>query len=249
VTIRVVLVDDAAEIRQLVRTALRFRGVFTVVGEAQDGAEALEVVEQLQPDIVVLDLGLPDLAGQEVLSGLRARSPQSKVVIFSGTMPAEAGEIVRRVEGYALKDTELDYLVELLETLGSAPAGQTAVHLPALLTSAGTARAFTRETLAGWKVTDVIDDTLLVVTELVNNAVMHARSECHLRLSVNSTAVRVEVIDRSAQTPEPLTPSSTRDHGRGLHLVDALTAAWGVEPVDDSSKMVWAELRRGEAVS
>jgi CheY-like chemotaxis protein len=244
VAIRVVLVDDVAEIRQLVRTALRFRGAFAVVGEASDGVEALDVVEQHQPDIVVLDIGLPDIAGQEVLTGLRERSPQSKVVIFSGTMPAEAGEIAGWVEGYALKDNELDYLVELLETLGREPAGQTAVHLPALLTSAGTARAFTRETLAEWNITDVVDDTLLVVTELVNNAVTHARSECHLRLSVNATAVRVEVIDRSAATPEPLTPSSTRDHGRGLHLVDAVTAAWGVERVDDSSKMVWAELRR-----
>ena len=239
-----VLVDDVAEIRQLVRTALRFRGVFSVVGEASDGVQALEVVQREQPDVVVLDIGLPDLAGQEVLSGLRARSPQSKVVIFSGTQPADVGEIARNVEGYALKDTELDYLVELLETLGREPAGQTAMHLPALITSATTARAFTRETLAGWHVTDVVDDTLLVVTELVNNAVTHAQSECHLRLSVNATAVRVEVIDRSTETPEPLAPSSTRDHGRGLHLVDALTAAWGVERVDESSKMVWAELRR-----
>ena len=242
--IRVVLVDDVAEIRQLVRTALRFRGVFSVVGEASDGAGALEVAEREQPDVVVLDIGLPDLAGQDVLTGLRERSPQSKVVIFSGMQPADAGEIARRVEGYALKDNELDYLVELLEKLGSAPAGQTAMHLPALLTSANTARAFTREALAEWNITDVVDDTLLVVTELVNNAVTHAQSECHLRLSVNATAVRVEVIDRSTETPEPLAPSSTRDHGRGLHLVDALTAAWGVERVDDSSKMVWAELRR-----
>ncbi len=242
--IRVVLVDDVAEIRQLVRTALRFRGVFSVVGEASDGLEALDVVSQHQPDIVVLDIGLPDIAGQEVLTGLRERSPQSKVVIFSGTMPAEAGEIAGRVEGYALKDNDLDYLVELLETLGREPAGQTALHLPADLTSASAARAFTRESLAEWNVTDVVDDTLLVVTELVNNAVTHARSECHLRLSVNATAVRVEVIDRSAETPEPLAPSNTRDHGRGLHLVDAVTAAWGVERVDDTSKMVWAELRR-----
>jgi CheY-like chemotaxis protein len=244
VAVRVLLVDDVAEVRQLVRTALRFRGLFTVIGEAADGKKAIELAEELQPDIVVLDIGLPDIAGQEVLTRLRAGAPDMKVIVFSGTDPRDAGNIAARVEGYALKDNQLDYLVELLETVGRQPAGQTAVHLPADLESPGRARAFTRDILADWDVTEIVDDVLLVVTELVNNAVTHAASDCHLRLSVSPISLRVEVIDRSAKTPEPLPPSPTRDHGRGLHLVDAVTAAWGVEPVASGEKMVWAELLR-----
>jgi len=87
-------------------------------------------------------------------------------------------------------------------------------------------------------------DALVVVTELVNNAVTHAHGPCELRISSGPRALRVEVADRGAGTPEPLLPSATRNHGRGLHLVDALTAAWGIEPSADGRKVVWAELLR-----
>lgn len=55
----VMLVDDVVEVRRLVRTALRLRGGFEVVAEANDGAEAVRLAEALHPDIVVLDLGYP----------------------------------------------------------------------------------------------------------------------------------------------------------------------------------------------
>ena len=82
--IRVLLVDDVVDVRRLLRTALRFRGGFEVIGEASDGGEAVQLADSLRPDVVVLDLGLPDIAGREVLSRIRERSPQSKVVVFSG---------------------------------------------------------------------------------------------------------------------------------------------------------------------
>ena len=242
--IRVLLVDDAPEIRRLVRTALRFCGVFTIAGEAADGAEAIALAKTARPDIVVLDIGLPDLAGQEVLTRVRERAPSARVVVFSGTPPHDSAGIDARVDGYVLKDSQLDFLVELLERLGRERTGQTAIHLAAVPASAGEARAFTRAALRTWDVLDVVDDVLVVVSELVSNAVTHAQTECELRLSVSPVSLRVEVVDGGGGTPDPLTPSTTRDHGRGLHLIDALSAAWGVEPMDVRGKMVWAELLR-----
>jgi DNA-binding NarL/FixJ family response regulator len=244
VPIRVLLVDDVADVRRLVKTALRFRGVFTVIGEAASGRDAIAMTAELRPDIVVLDLGLPDLAGQDVLTQIRDRTPSAKVVVFSGTEPRESAGLAARVDGYAMKDSQLDYLVELLETLGKQRTVQSAVHLAASLTSAREARAFTESTLGEWDVDGIVDDALLVVTELVNNAVTHARSECELRISVNPLSVRLEVVDKGEGTPDPMPPSSTRNHGRGLHLIDALTAAWGYEPIPSGGKMVWAELLR-----
>lgn len=241
--IRVLIVDDVLDVRRLVKTALRFRGVFDVVGEASNGAEALARAAELRPDIVVLDIGLPDIAGQDVLTRIRAVVPSTKVVVFSGTEPGDSG-IAARVDGYAMKDTQLDYLVELLEQLGTKRIGQAAVRLDGSLTSAREARAFANTMLAEWAVSDIADDVLLVVTELVNNAVTHAHSSCELRLSISPVAVRVEVVDDGPGTPDPLPPSETRNHGRGLHLVDALTVAWGFEPIPTGGKLVWAELKR-----
>jgi len=244
VAIRVLLVDDMPEVRRLVRTALRFRGMFSVVGEAADGASAIALAEELHPDVVVLDIGLPDLAGKEVLTGLRTALPTVKVVVFSGTEPEDSAGIVDQVEGYALKDSQLDYLVELLEQVGRERTGQSAVQLPADISSAREARAFTRTVLNRWEAVEVLDDALLVVSEMVTNAVTHAASECELRILVSPVVVRVEVVDQGAGTPDPMPPSTTRNSGRGLHLIDALTAAWGVEPETDGGKTVWAELLR-----
>ena len=249
-TIRVLLVDDVPEVRRLVRTALRFRGLFSVVGEAANGRDAISLTAELRPDIVVLDIGLPDLAGREVLTEIREQAPDTKVVVFSGVEPHDSADIAAHVDGYAMKDSQLDYLVDLLETIGTQRVGQSELTLDGSLTSARDARAFTSELLARWGVEDLADDVLLVVTELVNNAVTHALSDCVLRISISPVSVRIEVTDQGAGAPDPLPPSTTRNHGRGLHLVDALTAAWGFESMPEGhGKTVWAELLRNGATA
>lgn len=243
-TIRVVLVDDVPEVRRLVRTALRFRGGFDVVGEAGDGAEAVSLASVQQPDVVVLDLGLPDLAGRDVLAGIREQSPVSKVVIFSGTETADRASLVQQVEGFVMKDEDLDFLIDLLETLGAARRHHVSIDLGAELGSVMRARRFVRETFSDWRVTRDVDEALIVVSELVTNAITHAGSSCQVRLSMDETSVRVEVFDEGAGTPDPQPPSSTAEHGRGLHLIAALTAAWGIQQIPNDGKIVWAELPR-----
>lgn len=81
---RVLVVDDAANLRDLLTVVLEAEDDFEVVGTASDGREALEAAESLDPDIVLLDLLMPVMDGLQALPGLRQRLPDSAIVIFSG---------------------------------------------------------------------------------------------------------------------------------------------------------------------
>jgi CheY-like chemotaxis protein len=244
VTIRVLLVDDVADVRRLVRTALRLRGGFEVVGEAADGSDAVRLTQSLRPHVVVLDLGLPDIAGREVLSRIREQSPDSKVVVFSGADVPDRGWITDQVEAYVLKDADVTYLVDLLASVGRRRDAEVTLDLPRASASAAMARRFVAETVAGWDLSSVLDDALLVASELATNAVTHADSACRIRLSLNDASLRIDVIDTGAGTPEPQPESFTEEHGRGLRMIDAVTSAWGLEVIPGEGKVVWAELPR-----
>jgi DNA-binding NarL/FixJ family response regulator len=242
--IRVLLVDDVPEVRRLLRMALRFRGDFAVVGEASEGSEAVRLAEALHPDVVVLDLGLPDLAGREVLSRIRLHSPSSRVVVFSGGESPDRDWIEEHADGYVLKDAALDYLVDLLASVGQRRDVEAVLDLPRELTSVRTARRFVSQQVALWQLEEILDDALLVASELAANAITHADSSCRIRLSLNDATLRIDLIDSGGGTPEPQPASFTSEHGRGLLMVDAVAAAWGLEVVPGEGKVVWAELAR-----
>jgi DNA-binding NarL/FixJ family response regulator len=241
VAIRALLVDDVDDVRRLLRTALRFHGGFEVVGEARDGAEAVRLAGDLHPDVVVLDLGLPDIAGRDVLSRIHQGSPESKVVVFSGMESADLW-VRDHVDGYVLKDADLDYLVDLLAAVGTRASRQSVLDLPRSLASASLARKFVAETLEEWDLAQLLDAALLVTSELAANAVTHAESAFRLQLSLTSATLRIDVIDYGDGAPEPQPPSTSEEHGRGLHLIDAMTTAWGIEDAPGVGKVVWAEL-------
>ncbi|MFL5114010.1 MAG: response regulator transcription factor, partial [Microvirga sp.] len=117
-SVRVLIVDDVADVRRLVRIALRYRGGFEVVGEAQAGLQAVELAIELRPDVVLLDLGLPDLAGRDVLTRLRETSPAAKVVVFTGMDREDRAWFEQHTAGFVLKGDDLDYLVDLLDDVG-----------------------------------------------------------------------------------------------------------------------------------
>ena len=239
--IRALLVDDVDDVRRLVRTALRFHGGFEVVAEASDGAEAVRLAQDHHPDVVVLDLGLPDLAGRDVLSRIRELSPGSKVVVYSGA-DADDRWVREHVEGYVLKEEELDYLIELLASVGSRASRQSVLELPKALTSAALARRFVTDTLFDWSLEPLTEAALIVANELAANAVTHADSPFRIQLSLNPSTLRIDVVDFGAGTPEPMPPSTSSEHGRGLLLIDALTTAWGIDRAATAGKVVWAEL-------
>jgi hypothetical protein len=87
---------------------------------------------------------------------------------------------------------------------------------------------------------ELVDDASLVVSELVANAVIHARTELDLSVEESGTGVRVAVSDGSPLQPHWTPAAATATSGRGLILVQRLCSNWGVTPHGDDGKTVWA---------
>src|SRR6478735_12709556 len=89
--VRVLVVDDSAYVRKVVRQMLSRSPFVEVVGAARDGTEALELVEQLRPDVVTLDLNMPQSDGLDFLRRQMARRPLPVIVL---SVASESGELV-----------------------------------------------------------------------------------------------------------------------------------------------------------
>ncbi|MGZ3673456.1 MAG: response regulator [Ktedonobacterales bacterium] len=111
--IRVVVVDDHLIVRQGLRLMLEEAGDdFELIGEAADGAAALRIVDEVRPDVVLMDVRMPEMDGLEAIGHIRERHPQIAVVIL--TTYNEEDLVVRALQagacGYLLKDTNRDTL-------------------------------------------------------------------------------------------------------------------------------------------
>ena len=241
-TVRVLLVDDVADVRRLVRIALRYHGGFEVVGEAKAGLQAVELATRLRPDVVLLDLGLPDLAGRDVLTRLRDVAPGAKVVVFTGMEDEDRGWFEENAAGYVLKSGDLDYLVDLIDDVSREVERHDAARFEPDPSSVPQAREFVRSLLSDWRAEHLFDEASLIVTELAANAVVHARSPYEVRLTLSAGRLRIEVADGDPGTPEPQPFSAVAETGRGIVLVSAISASWGIEAQPDG-KVTWAELR------
>lgn len=113
-------------------------------------------------------------------------------------------------------------------------------------TGIGDARRFTRDKLNTWGLTGVADNAILMISELVTNAILHGGEGAVLTLTLDDLKIRAEVRDSSPAMPVVRSYSETATTGRGMVIVDALAAAWGIFAVDDG-KVVWFELATGGA--
>ena len=82
--VRVLLVDDSAEFAESARAVLAADARIEVVGVAADGAEALDLAEQLRPDLVLMDIEMPRVNGVDATRAIRDRCPDSQVVMLTG---------------------------------------------------------------------------------------------------------------------------------------------------------------------
>ncbi|KIH85882.1 response regulator [Pseudomonas batumici] len=120
-TCNLLLVDDHSLIRAGVRALVLDIPGYAVIGEASDGAQLLDAVERLNPDIILLDLSMRKTGGLDALRALKAVRPQSKVLILS--MHTDPQLIMQALEigahGYLLKDTTATELAQALDALRS----------------------------------------------------------------------------------------------------------------------------------
>ncbi|HVF06068.1 MAG TPA: ATP-binding protein [Frankiaceae bacterium] len=121
------------------------------------------------------------------------------------------------------------------------------LRLPPKATSPARARRFVAETLAEWGVEDGRDDALLVVSELVTNALLHARTPMVVTLvDAGAESIVMCVSDGSRQPPQERHFSLESGTGRGLRLLQSIAIEWGVDD-DEHGKTVWCRIRLGDA--
>ncbi|MHB9864478.1 ATP-binding protein [Streptomyces sp. YIM S03343] len=149
-----------------------------------------------------------------------------------------------------------------IRPLPSAPEDRKSLTLAADDRAPGAARSFTRGVLTLWGLEDVVDDAVLIVSELTTNAVRHgqtceaAEEDCStsqaesregitLTLTVQTDVVAIEVQDNSPQEPVQQAPEHFTTSGRGLSLVSSIAESWTTCPTEDGTgKRVSAFLKR-----
>jgi len=116
--------------------------------------------------------------------------------------------------------------------------------LPTAGRSPGVARQVARDALTSWRLTHLTDTAVLLISELVTNAVLHARADgsgLALLLEIRGRRLRIEVYDGDLRGPRPRVPSGLDESGFGFVLVNSLADNWGVRKTA-AGKVVWAEL-------
>ena len=196
--VSVVLVDDSADVRTLVRMRLQSSGAFDVVGEAADGEHAMELVIRHEPDLVLLDVSTPAMDGLETLPAILAVRPDTAVVMFTGFGGADLVAQVKELGAIDLieKSIPLDQLADrLIRTLQlEAPP---AVSTPPPPEAAGHESDPSEVDLAAWEQT-VLDEHHEGFRALFDRAAIGMAT-----LTVDATIVRANAALAELMSCEP----------------------------------------------
>ncbi len=173
----------------------------------------------------------PDPAGA---SGAGAAAPAAVLE----RLAVLAGPAARAGTGVAL--------LAIRPGIGAArPVGSIAeLSLPGDLAVVRVARNFAADTLQRWELGALAETVVLLVSEVVTNALRHARSGAELRMHRTVGGVEVEVLDGNDRMPVARPVEVDSESGRGLHLIEALASSWGTEPVP-TGKRVWFRVQDG----
>jgi len=131
-------------------------------------------------------------------------------------------------------------LAEALDSLSVVPASRTAeIQLAARPRASRAARDFVSRTCLDWRLPHGISSAVLVVSELVTNAVSHAGTNVDVSLSALGNRLRLSVQDGSDDPPRLVRAGAELGRGRGMHVVEGFSRAWGSLPGPEGGKAVW----------
>ena len=122
-SIRILIADDYEDWRRKIRLLLQVRPEYQVVAEASDGSEAVQKAQELKPDLILLDIGLPKLHGIEAARLIRQLSPSSKILVLSenNDLDVVRAALSASARGYVLKT---DAQGELLPAMDAVLGGK-----------------------------------------------------------------------------------------------------------------------------
>lgn len=122
--IKVLLADDHALVREGIRASLEQSGAISIVGEACNGREALQKCKELRPDLVLMDLNMPEMSGLEAAPLVRKNCPATKIIILTiHDSPEYVTRLLRSgAHGYVLKDTSPGDLLRAIQFVAGGQA-------------------------------------------------------------------------------------------------------------------------------
>ncbi|MFC8044769.1 ATP-binding protein [Nocardia sp. NPDC057353] len=222
---------------------LRPRGVLDAETYRSFGADLVRfAVDEPRALIVVLDeLEPADDGAFTVFSAARIRVldwPGVPILLVAGAEPLRrrAAAAVRRVP-------VLESVAAALAAAPARPRGQRAgLAMPAGAASAQSAREFVAGVCVRWNTAEFFTDAQLLVTELVENAMLHAAGEVGVRLELRPGGLTVAVTDAAPQAAVLREPAAGEVQAYGLHVVADLARSWGCVPRWPFGKVVWATL-------
>jgi DNA-binding NarL/FixJ family response regulator len=133
--IRVILADDHPLVRRGVRRILEKSSDIIVVGEAGTGAATLRLVSELKPDVLLLDIEMPDMSGDQVTRELRSRKFPVSIIILSGCDDNHFIEEMKLMgaDGYLVKDASPDKIRQAVYQVSQNPSRFSSFDWPALI--------------------------------------------------------------------------------------------------------------------
>lgn len=116
---RIVIAEDSTILREGLRALLSSHPVFEIIGEAEDGLEAIRSVEKLMPDLVLMDLSMPRMNGMEAIQEIKKRCPQTRILALTVHRTEEhiLAALQAGADGYALKDSTHAELVAAIQNV------------------------------------------------------------------------------------------------------------------------------------
>jgi DNA-binding NarL/FixJ family response regulator len=200
--IRIVIADDQALVRSGFRLIVDARPDLEVVGEAEDGEQAVALVEELEPDVILLDIRMPNLDGIEATKRIVASGSGTRILVLTTFDLDEYvyGAIRAGASGFLLKDVRPGELVDAIRVVanGNALLGPTAVER-LLRRFSGPIDDRTMDTVAVGSLTDREAETLRLLAKGLSNAEIAATlvvSETTVKTHVSNLLRKLGVRDR-----------------------------------------------------